>query len=100
MPDGIPSSQQSRRIALGGPHPFRVDSDRLPTPELVALIVGNSLQAAITLPSEICEQGYTDDDERSHAQQFPALDQLAKCLHPHNLGQNSMCVPDKSSKAM
>ncbi len=53
MPKGIRSSPQLRRTALERRHPFRIDSDRLPTPELVALILGNSLQAAVTAPREI-----------------------------------------------
>src|SRR5438477_5224789 len=30
------------------------------------------------------DQGYTDDNEGSHAQQFSAWDQIAECLHSHN----------------
>jgi hypothetical protein len=32
------------------------------------------------------DQGYTDDDERRHAQQFSAWDQIAECLHRHKRG--------------
>src|SRR5712692_10317398 len=32
------------------------------------------------------DQGYTDDNEGSHAQQFSASDQITECLHRHNGG--------------
>jgi pyridine nucleotide-disulfide oxidoreductase len=52
MPNGIRSSQPPRRTVLARRNPFRIDSDKLPNPELVGLILGDSLQAAVTAPRD------------------------------------------------